>query len=431
MNKILKSVSIRIGLDDTDHPEIGCTTEKFDNLIGTIEAELDVHVRERRLVRLWPFAERRTRGNGALGAVVEIPEQDYDTLEEICRNWFSELLSLVEHYPPTKFKPSPCVVISRSPTTDEWYWSSVRGHVDATERYEEVQRSGCLVLSSESIWGVVGASAAVSWTPDYFSSWELIAWRFSSNIGTPRKVDIAAVNELEKLHPETFLNRDPTKGKGLIAPRTPCPVLYGIRGSSQDAVTDAHEWLQKRHDVEDCLRYATHLTNQLSDDHIESQKSGTVISSPDEIRGGHSHVFAFTGRQSVKLVAFHEGGPVNRLLRSLQPGDIVSWAGLNSPDGSIHLEKLCLEMETPRIVGRPLCCSKTMRSAGRGQGLRCSTCGKIEPKYWLSQSANESCGVVQGAWVEPSPSNRRHLARPLSLRPHGVKVIPETPVKLS
>ena len=33
MNKILKSVSIRIGLDDTDHPEIGCTTEKFDNLI--------------------------------------------------------------------------------------------------------------------------------------------------------------------------------------------------------------------------------------------------------------------------------------------------------------------------------------------------------------------------------------------------------------
>ena len=55
-------VIARIGLDDTDRPEGGCTTYDLNELsrllIQNIDSAQEV---ERRLVRLWPFAERRTR----------------------------------------------------------------------------------------------------------------------------------------------------------------------------------------------------------------------------------------------------------------------------------------------------------------------------------------------------------------------------------
>ncbi|HJM77108.1 MAG TPA: hypothetical protein QF490_02140, partial [Candidatus Thalassarchaeaceae archaeon] len=88
-----------------------------------------------------------------------------------------------------------------------------------------------------------------------------------------------------------------------------------------------------------------------------------------------------------------------------------------SPDGSIHLEKLCLVSPTPRIVGRPVCCSKTMRSAGRNQSLRCRTCRRTQKKAWTSRQLNPKQPLASGAWVEPTASNRRHLARPISLDP--------------
>ena len=408
---------IRIGLDDTDHPAVGCTTERMDNLIRTIRSALDVEVVERRLVRLWPFAERRTRGNGALGVVIELDKGEHEALLAICREWFEVLLSEVEKFPPTKYAPSPCMLISPTSTPEEWYWSAVRGHVDAPSRLREATEHGCIVFSSLSSWGVVGASAAVSWIPSLSSSWELIAWREPSLVGTRREVDHRAISELEEFHPDTFVNRDPTKGRGLIAPRTPCPVLYGIRGATSQAVSQAHEWLQSRADVERCAEHAAHRTNQLSDDHIASSMTGTIVSRPKETKGGHSHLVAFTGSRPVTLVAFSEGGPVNRLLRRLLPGDIVSWTGLASPDGSIHLEKLCLDCPTPRIVSRPVCCSNTMRSAGRNQGLRCRTCGSIEKKAWTSRRPGLQHPPTSGSWVEPTASNRRHLARPISLGP--------------
>ena len=70
---INETLTARIGLDDTDHPEFGCTTYSFEELIGCLREIEGLIVKERRLVRLWPYASRRTRGNGALSAVVKIP----------------------------------------------------------------------------------------------------------------------------------------------------------------------------------------------------------------------------------------------------------------------------------------------------------------------------------------------------------------------
>ena len=406
---------LRIGLDDTDHVEVGCTTKTMDDFLRYMAANLEVSIIERRLVRLWPFARRRTRGNGALGAIVDIDSSSFDEFVTASKVWFSKLTEMISTYPSTGIQPSPVLVISTDNVPEDWYWNAVRNEVDHKFMMDSALEYKCEVLHSQTFFGVVGACAAVSWNPDHYSSWELIAWRKEEAIGSPRKVSSKAVLRLEDNHKDTFLNRDPTKGKGMIAPRTPCPVLYGIRGSSETSVSNAHLWLQERSDVEESINYATHRTNQLSDDHIVSIKSGTVTNTAKETKGGHAHISVFSSGKSINLVAFNEGGLVNSLLRKLDPGDLVSWAGLESPDGSIHLERLRLDNASPRILSRPICCSRTMRSAGKGQKLRCDNCGREERKIWLCSDKLTHFGYKEGTWVEPSASNRRHLSKPLSL----------------
>ena len=407
----------RIGLDDTDHIQVGCTTSSFDHLILSICEQIECQIVERRLVRLWPFAQRRTRGNGALGAILEIPQNSAEKLEQVCNEWFSNLLSEISTYPISEIPISPCLVISFTPVPKEWYWDAVRKHVDSETLLDEAIHNGVIVIRPYSTFGVVGACAAISWDNNSNSSWELISWRDESMVGTPRKISLESVSDLESKFPDTFLNRDPTKGKSMIAPRTPCPVLYGIRGSSYSGVEEAHHWLQSRNDVEECHSFAIHRTNQLSDDHIECSQSGVVTSFPKETRGGHAFISVFSAGKAANLVAFSQGGPVNRLLRSLIPGDRISWAGLVSPDGSTHLERIRMDSATARIAGRPICCSTTMRSAGRGQGIRCLSCGRVESKSWYCTDYEATIDTPMGEWLEPSPSNRRHLSRPLS---HGI-----------
>jgi len=43
--------------------------------------------------------------------------------------------------------------------------------------------------------------------------------------------------------------------------------------------------------------------------------------------------------------------------------------------------------------------------------LRCKTCGKLKVKVW--ETASPSFRTEHQGWVEPTPSNRRHLAKPL------------------
>ena len=53
-----------------------------------------------------------------------------------------------------------------------------------------------------------------------------------------------------------------------------------------------------------------------------------------------------------------------------------------------------------------------MRSAGNEQPLRCLVCGDTIEKAWLIQQKTDNY-LFHNGWVEPSPSNRRHLAKPL------------------
>ena len=80
-----------LGLDDTDHLSGGCTTHALFELLLSIPSNYEVQ--SHRLVRLYPFASRRTRGNAAVA--VEIIGEDYDELMTFLESWWaSKLLPL-------------------------------------------------------------------------------------------------------------------------------------------------------------------------------------------------------------------------------------------------------------------------------------------------------------------------------------------------
>jgi tRNA(Ile2)-agmatinylcytidine synthase len=350
-----------------------------------------------------------------LRAEISILQSSKGEFRNLCCEWFEGVLEEVANQPNSPISAAPVLLVSENLPPEEWYWEAVTAHVDLQPRMASIHDEGCWMLSGEEQWGAVGASAAIAWRPGDTSTWELIAWRNHELIGQPRQITSEAVRMMEEEHPLTFVNRDPTAGRGLIAPRTPCPVLYGIRGATSECVEKAHHWMQTRSDVEQSVRWGVHRTNQLTDDHLGVVTFGTVISCPEEVKGAHSNISVLSGGDRVDLVAFSEGGPVNRLLRTLQIGDRVAWLGLTAQDDAIHLERLTLVDQVPRVTGRPTCCNKSMRSGGAGQQLRCRKCGSTSQREWNSEEADLSGIELLENWSQPSPSNRRHLAMPLEL----------------
>ncbi len=401
-------VITRIGLDDTDHPEGGCTTYDLNELSRLITNNIDsAEEIERRLVRLWPFADRRTRGNAALSLMVSINPRDIETLYETLQHWIPE-----PDYSEIGNASRPAIVVGSGDAPASWYWEAVRGHVLLDDRLSSIEASDYRVITrSDRPHGAIGASAAIAWPASEFT-WELVAWRYQERIGTPRTVDAELIGSISAKHPGTFANRDPTTGRCLIAPRTPCPVLYGIRGLSQSSVIEAHNDLQASDTIEESNEYGLHKTNQCSDDHLDGIFVGTVTSEPVIGPGGHVSLTAMSKGKNETILAFKEGGPVNTEVRSMHIGDIIRWVGLRSPDDSIHLERVCLIDPVPIIKNRPKCCGSAMKSEGKRSMLRCSKCEKKRKRSWVSKPPRNA-----GLWAEPPPSHRRHIAKPLSEGP--------------
>ena len=67
-----------LGLDDTDTVAGGCTTFVFHQLLENLPE--NVSVAETRLVRLWPLAKKRTRGNAAMAAELVLLDDDNNVI---------------------------------------------------------------------------------------------------------------------------------------------------------------------------------------------------------------------------------------------------------------------------------------------------------------------------------------------------------------
>ncbi|MBT7937867.1 MAG: DUF1743 domain-containing protein [Euryarchaeota archaeon] len=374
-----------LGLDDTDSLEGGCTTEMFCKLLKRLE----VSYRDARLVRLWPFAAKRTRGNASVGAELLCSFDEASELIDGQWNWFLQRCEKTSE---------PVLVLSKEQPPEQNYWSAVRRNVLENE----------LIIKGENrSWGegsgLIGAVAAISWTGEHDHTWEHTVYRLPSNIGTKRMIP-SQLHLLDEMFPGTFLNRDPRLNKGLIAPRSPCPVLLGIRAESSEEAKSAWQWLSTQEGIEEHEDTMLWRTNQACDDHIESSIVAVLLKNPIIREKGHCSVQTNKG----EVVAFAEGGYVNKLLQKCVEGDEIEFIALKF-EGFYHLERIRLLKPVLRNKKRPLCeCGVRMKSKGVGQLVKCPECKTTTEVQWIGSKV----GSID--WVEPAGDRRRHLAAPLS-----------------
>ncbi len=396
-----------IGIDDTDYPDGGCTTWHANDLEDLL-VSLGAKPIERRLVRLWPFAVRRTRGNAALALIVDVSDQiKNDCLNEL-RNWYNDLVEHIKQVDTNQHARPGLIITIDGEMDSNIYWECVKNEYTDVERIKNHESVILFLESDLGNDGLIGAAAAISWRPDSSSTFEGIVWRDESNYGTQRMVPNGVFKRLESKHPNTFMNRDPSKNRGLISPRTPCPVLFGVRGSNHDDTLDAMTDLISLDWNESIYAYAIHRTNQCSDDHLEGIIEGTVMNPPKINRGGHVTLDILTSTGLVHVVSFKEGGDVNREIGQSIPGDRIHVLGLFSPDGDLHIERFMRSYSSPGSLKRPDCeCGGHLRTMGAKSDLRCKLCRKRITSHWVAKNRSNI------DWVEPPASSRRHLSMPI------------------
>ena len=390
-----------LGLDDTDYLGGGCTTKTLDLLIQGLPS--DVEIGELRLVRLWPFAKQRTRGNASVA--VEISCEDENKIMNHLDLWWEEnisplagMISSTENYDRQQYPADPGMVWFSSETPPvEFYYSAVRREVSLDE-----------IPIAKKSWGgqgKIGATAAIAWDKSLVT-YEAIAWRTETNTSSKkiRKIDSLRLEEIDEME-NTFMSRDSRNGNSMIAPRGPCPVLFGLRARDEEIAKQAATYLLKSESTEENSGFRVFKTNQASDDHLGNDLRDTVLDIEILSRGT-----VVINCKNSKLLAFSESGDIKLLGQWLKHGDTISFNGLKNHDGTYHLERLkVIEGSNQKV--RPLCakCGVRMKSMGKNQGVRCPKCRDRSDKLWDEITRTPPFED----WVQAPNDSRRHLTRPL------------------
>ena len=390
-----------LGLDDTDSLDEGCTTYTLHKLLEGLPNH--VQATSLRLVRLWPFAQQRTRGNAAVA--VELRTDDENGLLIYLDQFWNQYIvptigkvSTTLHDARRQYPSDPGMVwFSSAPPTASFYTACVQ---------HEVQLSA--VPEASRSWGGqgrIGATAAVAWH-EHRTTFEAIAWRSEERHGqSERRVCESTLLSIDAMD-STFLSRDPRKGTRLIAPRGPCPVLFGVRARDADSARIAGERLRFAEATERTVALRVFTTNQATDDHLVDPAVKATVEHVEILPRGTTRISTNHGM----WLAFEESGDVKLLAQWLKPGDEIEGYGLTTDAQVLHLEKLRLLSATPTLR-RPMCvdCNVRMKSMGAGQGCRCPTC-----KARITDAWDEHPRLPPyPSWVQPPADARRHLAKPL------------------
>lgn len=368
-----------LGIDDTDSLEGGCTTLVFHELLNALPCEHG----EPRLTRLWPFAAQRTRGNASLSVEIYCDDSIVEWLDGY---WNENILPLKgkisesDHSERKQYPSDPGMALFQKQPDEDYYWEAVRGNAD--------------FYNGGHQWGGkgrIGAAASCAWRAKT-STWEGIAWRLQERYVSEDALKL--VDDIEG----TFLCRDPRTKRGLISPRGPCPVMFGVRATTRDVANQATEILVQN--SAPTVGSRIFLTNQATGDHIDSIRS-SIVETKEILKGGHVII-------NGKLIAFSESGDVNKLAQWVEIGDEIDWMGLEY-EYKFHLEALRITASNRNV--RPLChCGTRMKSMGANQGVRCPKCKEKSNENWTIENREPP---ISG-WAQPPVDKRRHLAKSLS-----------------
>jgi tRNA(Ile2)-agmatinylcytidine synthase len=424
----MKKQRMHIGLDDTDSTRKGCTTYVAALLVEKLE-KLNVKFLDYpNLVRLNPNVPWKTRGNGALCLRVEHDESFEDQIKETVMN-------LVEKQADLNFKGTdPGIVffkkaeIPREATA--FAKNAITGIVTLKEAIKLIKKFEGEALGFNTCRGIIGALAAVGETLDGDHTYELIAYRVPENCGLQRKVDEASIFEMDELtQPYTFNNVDLEKGRVIITPRGPDPILFGIRGETPEIVKKAFALVKPLEPVE---RWVIFRTNQGTDAHLKRAVAlnqikpynsvivnGIVSRNPRIIPLRHV-IFSIKDESGeVDCAAYEPTGDLRKVTRELIIGDNVEvYGAVRKPSAAkpptINLEKInILKLAPKTVLQNPVCpkCGRRLKSMGKGKGFRCKKCGARFDDAKKTQVA--VARELKTRLYVTSTRSQRHLTKPL------------------
>jgi tRNA(Ile2)-agmatinylcytidine synthase len=432
-------MTLWVGIDDTDSPKGGCTTFVLTELLALAESHgLDL-IGPPRLVRLNPNIPWKTRGNAALSARFGRGEGRAGPVGEVrgrrlrcyargrpptdaSRDRFLEAAWELVAHSGQEGEPGtdPAMVASSRPLPTRLYWKAVREVVPVAETRRELEAAGAWWQTRGSDRGLVGAAASIAW-PGRRTTWELIAYRDPARYGRPREVDVHSVRAAQAEEPSLFLCFDPRTRRLLVAPHTPCPILFGLRSTTRGAPLRARRKVRS----EPVERWVLFRTNQGTGDHLVVRRSeqwpeyrsgwitGEVLGRATPHAGGH---VAFSVRPlhgpPVECLVFEPTKTLPRIVQDLEPGDRVRVWGSRAADPRVRVEGIeVLEWKDARSsAAPPRCdvCGVGSCSLGRMRGYYCPACGRRWPPeaaVHLSRAPPHPLGAYH-----PTPSARRHLA---------------------
>jgi tRNA(Ile2)-agmatinylcytidine synthase len=418
---------LHIGLDDTDSKNGMCTTYIgaiiFYELlkIGAIPIDFP------KLIRLNPNWIWKTRGNAAIAMSFKIEDWLFDKVKK-------ETIEIVEKMAEKENEDThPGIVFYKGekiPNELKKFSKRVIKYIVTLEEAEEIAKKiGAEIYKIKLGRGIIGALAAIGEELKEDYTYELIAYRKPENWGTKRRIDKESVIEMDKrTYPYTFDNIDFSTNDIRITPHTPCPVFYGIRSNTIEAVLKAKNILKTNEEIERILLFKT---NQATDAHINKiieindlkpflsvSLKGKIISNPFIIQGGH--VFFWIGNENNKIrcAAYEPTKKFREIILSLRKGDIIEvYGGIKPRENeplTINLEKIRVIEVSQEEKINPICpkCSKRMKSAGKNKGFVCKKCGfkSIDMKPLIISTKR----YIKPGFYEVPPRARRHLSKPIS-----------------
>jgi tRNA(Ile2)-agmatinylcytidine synthase len=425
-----------LAFDDTDSPEGMCTTY----LAALVLEELPEYdlIGLPRLVRLNPNIPWKTRGNAAIclplgratgqgkhcGSLRDGDIRYYSTGRSVdSQEIVSRAARVLEKV--AKFDcegTNPGIVATKKRLPQSLYWEAVRGIVPLRQVEHLLRNSGAAWKKYKKGRGVIGAAAAISWRPRD-RTWEVIAYRSPRRFGTPRIIDPQSVVAMDKATKATFNNYDYENNHVAIAPGSPCPILFGIRGDSAAELLRARTMIKG----EPANKWLLFMTNQATEDHIVPRRiselepmmsarvRARVVSRPITIAGGHVIVRVSDGHE-IDAAFYEPSRSFREVARELLPGDEVTLLGsVRKTPRSLNVEKMQARslVDDLRKIRNPVCrdCGKSMGSMGANQGYRCKKCGA---KAGLDAADyNFVPRALKPGWYEPPVASRRHLHKPL------------------
>jgi tRNA(Ile2)-agmatinylcytidine synthase len=408
-----------IGLDDTDSRDGMCTTYLAAVLIEKLNAFASLKDYPL-LVRLNPNIKYKTRGNAALALNIRLNDaNDSATVKELVIDTVEKMAVFSDE------NTNPGIVFIEMPTEimknelSIFSMRAVRNVLEIQEAKDLLERHYIAHRGFKNERGLIGALAAAGFALCglYDHTFELIAYREKRNWGSPRNIDEGSVWAANAAtYPDTWDTVDIENERIVFAPHSLDPILFGIRGDSEEAVRRAFSMIRS----EPIERHVVYRTNQNTDMHLIPAKihevhedrsyilDGIVSKTPKTIIGGHIIFELSEGSASIECVAFEPTKGFRRIIRELREGDDVTVFG-SVKDNTVNLEKInihCLNMQELR---NPVCCGKRMKSMGKGQGKRCEKCGAVNKEQVIETVSRN----ISPGFYEVPPCARRHLAKPM------------------